>query len=208
MSRVVLVDYGLGNLRSVANALGSLGAEVVVSARPDEIAAAERLVLPGVGAFGDGMRALRARELQPALEAYLRSERPFLGICLGMQLLFSRSQEFGHHAGLGVFEGTVARIDPRPPLKIPHVGWSRIAPPAGAAFAGTPLAPLAPGTALYFVHSYAAVAANPGDVLATARYGGQDLVAAVRRGRLLGCQFHPERSGPAGLRLLESFLGW
>jgi imidazole glycerol-phosphate synthase subunit HisH len=206
--QVCLVDYGLGNLRSVANALVAAGAEVALGARPEDLRRAERVVLPGVGAFGDGIRALRQRELDGALTAHIESGRPLLGICLGMQLLFAGSDEFGDHQGLGLFPGRVRRIDPRPPLKVPHVGWSRIHPPDGRTWADTPLAALTPGAAVYFVHSYAAVAERPGDCLAQAGYGGDPITAAVQRDRVLGCQFHPEKSGPLGLALLAAFLRW
>jgi imidazole glycerol-phosphate synthase subunit HisH len=206
--RVCLVDYGLGNLRSVANALVAVGAEVTLAARPEELRDVDRVVLPGVGAFGDGIRALRQRELDGALLGHIESGRPLLGICLGMQLLFSRSEEFGDHQGLGLFAGRVRLIEPRPPLKVPHVGWSRIHPPAEQSWQQSPLSALAPGAAVYFVHSYAAVAERPGDCLAQAGYGGEPITAAVQRDRVLGCQFHPEKSGPSGLALLSAFLRW
>jgi imidazole glycerol-phosphate synthase subunit HisH len=205
VKRVVVIDYGLGNLHSVVKALRHEGAEVVVSQEPSEVRGADRLVLPGVGAFRDGMEGLRSRNLvEPVLE-FAATGRPFLGICLGMQLLLGESEEFGHHVGLGIIPGKVVLIPRAPGRKVPHIGWNRIQP-AGSGWADTPLEPLEPGTMTYFVHSYTAVPARDEDRLADADHAGFRISAAVRKANVVGTQFHPEKSGSAGLLVLARYL--
>ena len=208
MTRALVVDYGVGNLHSVANALGREGAEVRVSARPEDVRSADRVILPGVGAFGDGMRALRQRELDVALRDFARSGRPLLGICLGMQLLLDESEEFGRHEGLGIVSGQVRLLRPGSPHKVPHVGWTRMGPAEGRSWQNTPFASLQPGAVVYFVHSYHACPTDQARRLAEAGYGGESVCAALLADNVLGCQFHPEKSGPTGLAILREFLRW
>jgi glutamine amidotransferase len=209
---VAIVDYGSGNLRSAAKAFeraaaeGATEAEVRVTSEPEIVAAADRIVLPGVGAFADCRRGLAAVDgLEAALdEAVIRRARPFLGICVGMQLMASRGREFETVDGLGWIDGEVVPIDPSDQaLKIPHMGWNEIqirrAHPLVEGFA--------PGTHAYFVHGYHFRANKPGDIVAVADYGGP-LAAVVGRGNLAGTQFHPEKSQEAGLRLIGNFLRW
>lgn len=204
MSTVTVVDYGLGNLHSVIKALHHLGATVAVAEDAAGILAATRLVVPGVGAFADGMGGLAARGQIEALRTVAARGTPVGGICLGAQLLLGESDEFGAHAGLGIIPGAV-RLIPREGVKVPHVGWNRLAPgPAG--WAGSPLEGTAPGAWGYFVHSYHMVPADPAHVLATTCHGAHALTAAVRAGRVTGFQFHPEKSGAAGLAMLQRFL--
>lgn len=205
MKRVVVVDYGLGNLHSVVKALRHEGAEVDVSEDPDAVRGAERLVMPGVGAFADGMAGLVQRRLVEPVLDFIATGRPFLGICLGMQLLLETSTEFGTHKGLGVIAGTVEQIERGRGYKVPHIGWNRIMP-AGAGWAGTPLEPLEPGAMMYFVHSFNAVPAREQDRLADTRYAEQRIAAAVRRDNVVATQFHPEKSGPAGLVVIARYL--
>lgn len=205
-SRVVVIDYGIGNLHSVLKALRHEGAEVTLTSDGATVEHADRLVLPGVGAFADGMRELRTRGLVEAIRAYVARERPFLGICLGMQLLLSESEEFGRHEGLDVIPGKVVKITPRAGVKVPHVGWTPIVPPEGGSWAGSILEGTPEGTMAYFVHSFTAVPTNESDRLADAWYGDYRVSAAVRRGPVVGCQFHPEKSGPAGLAIVRRFL--
>lgn len=203
--RVVIVDYGLGNLLSVARAVRAAGGEPDISSDPADVVGAPRVLLPGVGAFGDGMKGLRERGLVEPLRAYANSGRPLLGICLGMQLLMDRSTEFGDHAGLGLVPGTVERLPGGTDgLKLPHVGWSALKP--ASPWPGTPLDTTPAGAEFYFVHSYAAVPAESKDRLADCGYGAGSFCAALRRGNVVGCQFHPEKSGPAGLDILKRFL--
>lgn len=197
---IALIDYGAGNLRSAARALEAAGARgVAVTADPALVRRADRIVLPGVGAFGACASALRA---VPGLEETLREavegrRIPFLGICVGMQLMAEWGHEFGVHPGLGWVAGSVRRMDP-PGLKVPQIGWNEVRP------TGPGL--IQPGHA-YFVHSYALEPAEPADIAATVDYGGPR-VAAVCRGNCLGVQFHPEKSQAYGLALLARWLDW
>ncbi|MCS6969623.1 MAG: imidazole glycerol phosphate synthase subunit HisH [Planctomycetota bacterium] len=206
-ARVTIVDYGLGNLHSVIKAFRYLGANVEIATDAQGLLAAPRLVVPGVGAFADGMQGLRARGQDAALRRRAAEGCPILGICLGAQLLLAAGEEFGRHEGLGLIAGTVRRI-PDQGVKVPHVGWNRLWPPADDAerWRGSLLAATAPGTWAYFIHSYHAVPEDPAAVLAIARHGPHVITAAVRQQRIVGCQFHPEKSGPAGLAMLQAFL--
>lgn len=209
-ARVVIVDYGAGNLLSVRRAFQHIGAEIVPAAEPAAVMAADRLVVPGVGAFGDCMAGLRRRGLVEPILDFCRRDRPFLGICVGMQMMFEASEEFGEHEGLGLLRGRVAAVpaigaDGRP-HKIPHIGWNRLLAPEGIDWAGSILATTAPGAWAYFVHSFAGDPLDPGDRLADADYDGVRITAAVRRGNLTGTQFHPEKSGEVGLGMLRAFM--
>lgn len=204
--KVAIVDYGMGNLGSVRRALTELGVDVIVAERPDQLAAAARIVLPGVGSFTDGMAHLDARGWSDALrERTLTHGIPLLGICLGMQLLAGAGSEGGNGTmtpGLALIPGDVVRLDALGcTLRIPHVGWNAIVPH------GTPplLAGIPPQTDFYFVHSYAFRPASPSHILATTDYG-VPLTAVVGDGPVMGTQFHPEKSSRAGFRLLKNFL--
>jgi glutamine amidotransferase len=207
---VTVVDYGVGNLFSVRRAFEQSGAEVHLTSTPADILAAQRLVLPGVGAFGNAMRELQARALVEPLRAYARLGRPFLGICLGMQLMLDGSEEFGSHEGLGLVPGVVRAI-PRVapggvPHKVPHIGWNDLLKAPGASWSSTLLDGIAEGAAVYFVHSYTAFPDSERHRLADCDYDGCRLSAVVRSGHLYGCQFHPEKSGEIGLSMLRNFL--
>lgn len=208
---VTLIDYGVGNLLSVARAFEYCGANVVLSDDPVEIERAERLVLPGVGAFADGMQGLKDRGLLDPIHRYAYSGRPLLGICLGMQMLATTSEEFGEHQGLGLIPGRVRAIPSiatdGTPLKSPHIGWSPLQLPDQTLWSDSLLADTAPGTSVYLVHSYAVEPDDQGHLLSVCIYGGHRIVTGIRRGAIVGCQFHPEKSGPAGLRMLAAFLG-
>jgi imidazole glycerol-phosphate synthase subunit HisH len=207
-----IIDYGSGNLRSAAKAFERAAAEIgvadhiIVTSRPDEVALADRIVLPGVGAFADCRRGLAAVPgLEDALvEAVIGRGRPFLGICVGMQLMAERGREFETVEGLGWVPGEVVAIAPTDPcLKIPHMGWNQLSPRASHPV----LEGLSEGTHAYFVHSFELRPARSADLLAETDYGGP-LVAAVGRDNLVGTQFHPEKSQQAGLRLIANFLRW
>jgi len=211
--RIVVCDVGLGNLRSVERALvhaaGGRGLDVALTREPAAIAAADRLVMPGQGGFGDCARGLEGA-VGDAVREHIALGRPYLGICLGLQVLFASSDEAPGCAGLGVLEGHVARLaggtdaTTGAPLKIPHVGWNAADPAAAAAGGGRGL--LAPEAAhFYFVHSYVVVPRDPGVVAATTEYG-ERFVSAVAWDNVFACQFHPEKSQRAGLALLERFL--
>jgi len=197
---IAIVDYGMGNLRSVEKALERVGFEARITSDPTEIAAAGHVVLPGVGAFGDGMAGLRSRGLVGAVGEAALSGRPFLGVCLGMQLLFDSSEESPGVSGLGVARGTVKRL--RVKLKVPHMGWNNLAMRKESRL----LAGLPAGSYVYFVHSYIVCPADEGLIAAEADYGGP-FAAAIERANLFATQFHPEKSQEVGLAILRNFGG-
>lgn len=213
MSAVTIIDYGVGNLLSVARALTFCGGEVEVTSDLMRIARAERLVLPGVGAFGDCIDEIKARKLDDEVKAFAASGRPLLGICVGMQVLFDYSEEFGVNPGLGLIPGAVKAIPSTgadgAPHKIPHIGWSPLRLPEDNGrngWQGTLLEPVSPGAAVYFVHSFTGWPDDPAFRLADAEYDGRRIAAAVGRDNVWGTQFHPEKSGPTGLGILKAFL--
>ena len=199
---IAIVDYGVGNLFSLKSSLAAIGAEAVVTGEADALRAADRILLPGVGAFADAARKLRRCGLAEVVLDEARRGKPLLGICLGMQLLFERSFEYGVHEGLGLIPGEVRPIADYIPagLKIPHIGWNAL----HLVRRDSPLLRrVQEGDCVYFVHSYCAVGCDD-SVIATAGYGAP-LTAAVQRGKVFGCQFHPEKSGSVGLSILRAF---
>lgn len=204
---VLIVDYGRGNLFSLAQALRHLGVKHEVSGDPAKLETATRIVFPGVGAFGDAMRGLVERGLVEPLKAAAANGTRILGICVGCQLLLSEGEEFGVHDGLALIPGTVRRLPaPRPDdpaaIRIPNVGWRQLEIRPGAPVLGV----LGKDDLMYFVHSYAPMVAVDAHVSATIRVNREDIPVAVRKDNILGVQFHPEKSGPAGLKLLGRFL--
>jgi len=201
--KVAIVDYGMGNLGSVARALAVLNVTPVIAEYPEQISAADRIILPGVGSFSDGMAHLAGHHWVDAIAQEVQTGKPLLGICLGMQLLASLGTEGGQCAGLNLIPGTVKRLDALGcELRVPHVGWNNLQLSArpNPLFSGIP-----DGTDFYFVHSFAFEAADTGNVLAEVDYG-VPLTAAIARGHVFGTQFHPEKSSKAGFRLLKNFL--
>lgn len=200
---IALVDYGIGNLRSVEKALATAGAEVCLTEDPGAILQAAKVVLPGVGAFGDGMAGLRERQLVDVVHEIVRRGIPLLGICVGMQLLFEASEEMGEHPGLGLLPGRVRRFEPDPDwhLKVPQTGWNMLQQEQD-----TPLlAGLPTGSYAYFNHSYYCAATEINDVLASTSYGIR-YASVVGRDRVYGVQFHPEKSQDVGLKILRNFV--
>ncbi|WP_368293717.1 imidazole glycerol phosphate synthase subunit HisH [Dehalobacter sp. TBBPA1] len=211
MVRITLVDYGMGNILSVQRAFEYCGGQVRISDNPRDIRNSDYLVLPGVGAFADGMKGLSERGLMEAIINFASKERPFLGICLGMQMMMGKSEEFGIHEGLGLIPGSVVKIPAQDMhglrQKIPHIGWNALAlPDSKENWQGTILAGIEIGETVYFVHSFTAVPANLSNRLADTSYNGQIISAAVQSGYLYGCQFHPEKSGMTGLRIIRNFI--
>ena len=199
---IVIVDYGMGNLRSVGKAFLSQGIDASVTRDPGEIARADGLVLPGVGAFGDCMKNLAEYGLVDHIKEHVDSGKPFLGICLGLQVLFEGSDESPDVPGLGILEGRVVRFSPTEEerLKVPHMGWNRVSiKKESPVLAGIP-----DGSWFYFVHSYYPAPKDPGVVAVTSNYG-VEFTAAVARDNLFACQFHPEKSSADGLRILRNF---
>jgi glutamine amidotransferase len=201
-----IVDYGVGNLFSLRSSFAYIGAEAVVTADAKMLAACGRIVLPGVGAFADAAQKLRDTGLGEAVLREAGAGKPLLGVCLGMQLLFERSFEYGEHEGLGLLAGSVKPIAPviGPGLKVPHIGWNALRFPENRPKSAL-FRYIDEGSFVYFVHSYAAMDCGDG-VIATAEYGAP-LTAAAARDNIYGCQFHPEKSGDVGLDILRAFCG-
>ena len=209
--KIVVVDYGLGNLFSVQRALEHCGASnVCISSAIDDVTSADRLILPGVGAFEDGIRGLYNLGLIEPIKSYVSNKKPLLGICLGMQMLATRSHEFGETEGLCLIEGDVIPIPSvtvdGDRLKTPHIGWASLHPGQKSSWSGTVLQDLPVDGSVYLVHSFHMKPTDPSDILAIATYGGHEIVAAIQRENVIGCQFHPEKSGENGLKLLRRFL--
>ncbi|OGX15597.1 MAG: imidazole glycerol phosphate synthase, glutamine amidotransferase subunit [Omnitrophica WOR_2 bacterium RBG_13_41_10] len=209
MTRIAIIDYGMGNIHSVQKALESLGAETIVTARPEDIKKSQKLVLPGVGAFDDAVAELKKQGLFDALIDEIKNKKIFLGICLGMQLLFKKSQEAVKANGLGILDGEVKRFDKKMNIKVPHMGWNQLKKVAGrrSQVAGEcPLLKGIPdGAYVYFCHSYYPEPKNKDMICATTNYGG-DFAAVVWQGNVYGTQFHPEKSQEIGLRILKNFI--
>ncbi len=198
---IAIIDYDAGNIRSVEKALQFLGAETCVTRDEKEILAADHVILPGVGAFGDAMNKLRNYGLEGVIHQVVAQKTPFLGICLGLQLLFEASEEAEGVKGLGILPGRIVRIPEAPGLKIPHIGWNSLQfPSAGRLFEGIAKEPY-----VYFVHSYYLQAEEPEIVKATTEYG-VTIHASVEKGNVFACQFHPEKSSDVGMQILKNFI--
>lgn len=196
----IIVDYGMANLRSVQKAFEKVGHAATISGDPDQVTQARKLIVPGVGAFGDAIHRLRASGLVAPITEHIRAGRPFLGICLGLQLLFTRSYEDGDHTGLGIFPGEVVRIAATPELKVPHMGWNQLHFRRPASL----LAGLPDGSEVYFVHSYVAVPEDPSLVAAETDYP-TPFASMIWRDNVFATQFHPEKSQQVGLHMLRRF---
>ena len=199
---VAIIDYGVGNLFSLKSSFGAIGAEVVVTSDPEVLKKADRLLLPGVGAFGDAINKLNESGLKEVVISEAKGGKPILGICLGMQLLFEKSFEYGEHEGLGLIDGNIKPIADviNPDLKVPHIGWNAL-----DICKSSPIFKyINSGDCVYFVHSFYAADCSD-SVIATAEYSAP-LTAAVAKGNVFGCQFHPEKSGEVGLNILRAFL--
>ena len=210
MSDVSIIDYGLSNLLSVERACNHLGAHTEIVSDAAGVLAAKRLVLPGVGAFADGMQGLRNAGIIDALLQKTAQGTPLLGICLGMQMLFEESDEFGVHKGLGLIAGRVEKIPETDVYgnlqRVPHVGWQALFANTSEDFSNTVFHGLTAQDEMYFVHSFEAKPEKIAQILACAKYGGRSICAAAQNKNVLGCQFHPEKSGRAGLLVLGNFL--
>ena len=198
---IAVIDYGVGNLFSLCSSLERIGAEAVVTSDPQLIAKADKLILPGVGAFADAAQKLRDSGLDLVIKQQVAAGKEIMGICLGMQMLFEKSYEFGEHQGLGLLKGSVIPMEGTIPagLKIPHIGWNAL----HFAKDSKLLRYIKEGDCVYFVHSFYATDCDE-SVIATAEYG-KELTAAVQQGNVMGCQFHPEKSGQVGLDILRAF---
>jgi len=200
---IAIVNYGVGNLASVKNALDRLDVEAEIISSPDDLSKFQRVILPGVGSFRLAMQTLHSLGWAQALRAYAATGRPLLGICLGMQLLFDSGEEHGQTDGLGLIKGKVVRLTPAAPNKVPHVGWNNLVTQRDhPLFQG-----LKPNVDFYFVHSFHCVPAHADDTLGICDFGGE-FVAAVASRNIAGMQFHPEKSQPSGGKILQNFVNW
>ncbi|MDP3698726.1 MAG: imidazole glycerol phosphate synthase subunit HisH [Nanoarchaeota archaeon] len=207
---ISIIDYGVGNIMSVISAFEKIGAQVKIVCASWEVKEATHLVLPGVGAYGEGMAQLEKRGLASAIKEYVASGKPLLGICLGAQLLLSESEEFGRHQGLDIVKGKVVGFKKPQEVavkgyRVPHVVWNTLTPASSLAWSNTILGDTPLNTKVYFIHSYYLVPDDQGTVLATTEYGGQKFCAVFKKGNIYGCQFHPEKSGEFGLDMLNLF---
>lgn len=209
--KVAIIDYGVGNLLSVHRAIEVIGAEVICTSDENSIVEADRVILPGVGAFGKAMEALNTQDLVKVIRTVVDRGTPFLGICLGMQLIFQESEEFGIHEGLGLLRGRVCAIPKITTkgeiLKVPHIGWSELEDISGnPTVENSWFRDVESSPSMYFVHSYRVEPEDESMVKAFCVYGGYQIPAVVRSANIMGCQFHPEKSGKAGLTFLKKFL--
>lgn len=208
--KITVIDYGVGNLLSVQRGLEYCGAEVTLTSNPEKILAANRVVLPGVGAFGNAMQALQQLGLVTVIREIAQRQTPLLGICLGMQLLLEESEEFGITAGLGLIPGRVIPVPAKSisgeVQKIPHIGWSALQlSRESTGWHGTLLEDNRSGESVYFVHSFMAVTTDSAHCIAECIYGGHSISATIAKDKITGCQFHPEKSGEVGLKILRRF---
>jgi len=207
-SYVAIIDYGMGNLFSVQRACAQVGRRGMITSSREELLASEAVILPGVGAFGDAMATLRRLDLVSVLRDIAASGKPLVGICLGMQLLMSESEEFGRHRGLGIIHGDVVRLQPSiadgRTLKVPQVGWNHVVPTDGATWTDSFLDGVMDGEFMYFVHSFYPRPIDPHVRCSLTTYGPTTFCSSLCRGNVFACQFHPERSGPQGLRIYRN----
>jgi len=209
---ITIIDYGVGNLLNVVRAFQYCGADIHIVDKPHTIDEVGLLVLPGVGAFSDGMNELNKRGFIAPIMNHVKAGKPLMGICLGMQMLFDTSEEFGHHSGLGIIEGGVIAIPDTGvdglKHKIPHIGWNELLPVHESGWSGTILDSIGEGSTAYFVHSYMANPVNQEDLLANCIYDGRKICAAIQRENVIGLQFHPEKSGNVGLQIIRNFINY
>jgi glutamine amidotransferase len=207
-NKIIIIDYGLGNLFSIAQAIIKVGGTPHITSDKKEIAAAQHLILPGVGAFGNAMDSLKRLDLVAPLMDYVAEDKPLMGVCLGMQILFEESEEFGYHQGLGVIKGSIKKFSPSPEqkVKVPQIGWNQIQQVKKADWDASPLRGLKDQEFMYFVHSYYAAPKEQDVVLTRSHYAGIEYCSSVKKSNVVAFQFHPEKSGAAGLSIYKEFI--
>lgn len=205
MLKIVIIDYGIGNTRSVVNAFTKLGVKAVLSREKSDILNADGVILPGVGAFSQAMKNLRDYELDKTIQEYARTNKPLLGICLGMQILFDESHEFTVTKGLGIIPGNVVKLPDFENIKLPHINWTRVIQKS-TSWEKTPLSTTKVNNSVYFIHSYMVVPVHRENILATSLYAQHEFCSVVKKGNIYGCQFHPEKSAVQGLEILDNFI--
>ncbi len=209
MSNITIIDYGIGNLLSVKRAFTHIGANLSIAKTAEDIEKSNKLILPGVGAFSSCVNELKERELFDPIKKAANDGKMLLGICVGMQMLFENSEEFGNHEGLGLIDGSVKAIPfidiEEKPHKIPHIGWSPLFCPENRTWADPMLSGVDLNSEVYFIHSYAAHPSEFDDRIADSKYGGHKISSIVKKGNVYGVQFHPEKSGSVGLKILDNF---
>jgi glutamine amidotransferase len=205
--RIAIIDYNLGNLYSVQNALTYLGLRSTITSDPKELLSSYSAILPGVGAFGEAMNHLEKMDLIHPIKDFISSGRPFFGICLGLQLLFSVSYEFGVHKGLGLIEGEVIKfLNPSKETKVPQIGWNKINIPQNKTWKNTPLENIADGTFMYFVHSFYVKPTKEDLIITTTNYDGLEYCSGIYMNNIFATQFHPEKSGEIGLNIYRDYF--
>jgi glutamine amidotransferase len=205
-TKVVIVDYKLGNLFSIEHALAIIGLNSEISSNPHQILSADALVLPGVGSFKEAMNSLKQLDLINPLKDYIDTGKPLLGICLGFQLLFSESEEFGHHQGLDVIQGTIKKFESTDKLKVPHIGWNKLTISNEESWKKSPFVELKDSSMVYFVHSYYASVSNKEYILSNTTYDTLTFPSSIIKDNIFATQFHPEKSQTNGLVLLNNFI--
>ena len=205
--KIAIIDYGIGNVRSIMNAFDNQGADVFLTNSKDEILKSDGLVLPGVGTFSHGMNNLECYDLVDVIKKYVVLDKPFMGICLGMQLLFEESEEFGQTSGLGLISGKVVKLPTKDDdnEKLPHVSWNELNVKS-AQWTNTILENIEEGSDMYFVHSFVAQPKDSDNVLSITEYSNHNFCSSVNKGNIYGCQFHPEKSGKTGLKVIKNFI--
>lgn len=208
--KIVVIDYGLGNLFSVQQAFVSFGVDAVITRDPSELKSADAAVLPGVGAFGDAIKNLKEFNLYEPILEFVKAGKPFLGVCLGMQLLFEESEEFGQHKGLGIIKGQIKKFPDLNPsgqkLRIPQIAWNTIYAPKGRSWSGTPLETIKEKEFMYFLHSYYSSPADKNDILTLTNYDGIEYCSAVKKENVFAMQFHPEKSAVEGIKIYKNWV--
>ena len=209
VKKIAILDYGIGNVKSITNAIESIGTKPILTRVRNEILSSDALILPGVGAFGQGMENLEKYGLVDVIYNFVETDKPFLGICLGMQMLMDESEEFGDFKGLGLIKGRVIKIPVKDILngKLPHVSWNEIYEPQKDIWKNTILDRVKNKSDVYFVHSFVAQPINKQEVLSLTVYEGYEFCSSLHKDNIYGCQFHPEKSGGIGLYILKNFVG-